>query len=358
MYSEADLNDAVAAGALPRDAVDALRAHVATKRHSPIVDEEQFRLITGFNDIFVVIAVVLAFVALARIGSEVGGLLVAAAAWGLAEFFTRRRRMALPSIVLVGGFVFGLFFGVTNLLGPSLANGFQGAMKPQFVLLIAAAVATLGAVAHWFRFRVPITVAAITGAATLTVIVGVLSALVSDETVILRILPWIVLVAGLSIFAFAMRWDLSDPERTTRRSDVAFWLHLLAAPMIAHPIFYALGLTGDLFGFSASSSDPGLVSALAAVALYLLFGLVAVVIDRRALLVSGLIYVLYAFYELVQGTVSVELGFAVAALIIASALLLLSAFWSNVRVAVLGALPQDLRRRLPHSATLLTPATA
>jgi hypothetical protein len=29
-----------------------------------------------------------------------------------------------------------------------------------------------------------------------------------------------------------MWWDSSDRARLTRRSDVAFWLHLLAAPMI------------------------------------------------------------------------------------------------------------------------------
>ena len=51
-----------------------------------------------------------------------------------------------------------------------------------------------------------------------------------------------VLLLGIGVFLFAMRWDSSDPTRTTRRSDVAFWLHLLAAPMIVHPIFTLLGL--------------------------------------------------------------------------------------------------------------------
>ena len=47
---------------------------------------------------------------------------------------------------------------------------------------------------------------------------------------------WLMFVAGLGVFAFAMRWDLQDPERITRRSDVAFWLHLAAAPLIARII--------------------------------------------------------------------------------------------------------------------------
>ena len=37
------------------------------------------------------------------------GLFVAATAWGLAEFFTRKRRMALPSIILLLAFVGGVF---------------------------------------------------------------------------------------------------------------------------------------------------------------------------------------------------------------------------------------------------------
>ena len=52
----------------------------------------------------------------------------------------------------------------------------------------------------------------------------------------------LVLFLGVGIFLFAMWWDSSDRARLTRRADVAFWLHLLAAPMIVHPIFTLLGL--------------------------------------------------------------------------------------------------------------------
>src|SRR5213079_2197997 len=93
----------------------------------------------------------------------------------------------------------------------------------------------------------------------------------------------LVLVLGIGIFLYAMWWDSSDRARLTRRSDVAFWLHLLAAPMIVHPIFTLLGLNSG----SASLSE-GLIVIL----LYLVLGLTAVAVDRRALLVSALAYVL------------------------------------------------------------------
>ena len=42
------------------------------------------------------------------VAAGVAGLLVAGSAWGLAEFFTRQRRMALPSIILMLAFVIGI----------------------------------------------------------------------------------------------------------------------------------------------------------------------------------------------------------------------------------------------------------
>ena len=128
MYSESDLQDAVAAGALTPASAQALRDHVARLRASS-VDEEHFRLLTGFNDIFVAIASVILLVAVAGLGNEVhlgittphqpsfvSGLFVAGTAWGLAEYFTRRLRMALPSILLLLAFVGGIAFTVFVLL--------------------------------------------------------------------------------------------------------------------------------------------------------------------------------------------------------------------------------------------------
>ena len=93
MYSESDIEGAVAAGAMSPEAARALRDHVATLRSAPAVDEESFRLLTGFNDIFVSIAVILTLVAIGWIGGSISaylpGFAVAAASWGLAEYFTR-----------------------------------------------------------------------------------------------------------------------------------------------------------------------------------------------------------------------------------------------------------------------------
>ncbi|RZV49294.1 MAG: hypothetical protein EX258_07650, partial [Sphingomonadaceae bacterium] len=68
MYSQQELDDAVAAGAITADSANALRAFISTQRSASIVDEEQFRLITGFNDIFVALASVILLVAVSWIG--------------------------------------------------------------------------------------------------------------------------------------------------------------------------------------------------------------------------------------------------------------------------------------------------
>jgi hypothetical protein len=135
-----------------------------------------------------------------------------------------------------------------------------------------------------------------------------------------------------------MWWDSSDRARLTRRSDVAFWLHLLAAPMIVHPIFTLLGLNNG-----SATIGEGVVVIM----LYVALGLTALAVDRRALLVSALAYVLWALADLFKRFGAVELNIALTALVIGSALLLLSAFWHQTRTAIVRPLPGGLRDKLP-----------
>lgn len=348
MYSEADLTAAVAAGVLTPAAAQALRDHVAGQRHAPQADEEHFRLITGFNDFFVSIAAIILLVAVAWIGQSIhpvmAGLFVAASAWGLAEFFTLRRRMALPSILLLLAFVGGVFGTMAGLLVENGEAWFGPRPDPRILSFVGASIALVSAGAawlHWRRFMVPITVAAGTAAMAATAI-GLIVAAIGPDMFTPNTVMALVLVAGLGVFTLAMWWDRSDRARQTRRSDVAFWLHLLAAPMIAHPLFSLLGVTdGD---------NITAVAALGVIAMYIVFGIVALAVDRRALLVSALAYVLFAMTSLFREFGAVELNVALTALVIGSALLLLSAFWQNARTLVLAILPDGVRGLVPATA--------
>ena len=346
MYSESDIEAAVAAGVLTREAASALRAHASAERAGPGVDEEDIRLVTSFNDIFVSIASMLVIGAVFGLGFTLAPVWAFAAtaitAWGLSEYFTRKRRMALPSIILlvayVGalfGFVLTLFYGATNgELLIEVGNGQSEIRSFASTAAAAAGIAAAGAWVHWRRFRVPITVAA--GAGALTVLaVALVKAAFPD---MLDNILWVVLLCGLAMFALAMWWDIGDRARVTRRSDVAFWLHLASAPLITHPIFYFSGLLRD----DATAFEAALVLVL-----YVSFGLVALAIDRRALLVSALAYVLYALNSIFTQFGAVQTNFALTALVIGSGLLMLSALWHSARRRLVGGLPAEAQAKLP-----------
>jgi len=347
MYSDADLDAAVGAGVLSADAVTKFRAFVSGQRASPGVDEEHFRLLTGFNDIFVSIAILLLLIAVGWLAHSVtsafGGVAVAAVSWGLAEYFTRRRRMALPSILLLMGFANAVFYTGFVLLG-----GFTVTVdhpSPVPTIGVPAAIAVVAVYGHWRRFMVPITPAA----GCIGLVAALVATFLSLVPAAKPFLSLFILLGGLGVFSWAMAWDMSDPTRITRRSDVAFWLHLTAAPMMVHPAFAMLGLAGlgSYFTVAGASQTADLGAAFVAVAIYLCLAVVALIIDRRALLVSALFYVLYAISTLFRAAGSLTLSLALTALVIGSGLLLLSAFWHSARAVVVKGVPTGIRARLP-----------
>jgi hypothetical protein len=251
--------------------------------------------------------------------------------------------MALPSILFMIAFAGGILGGVAGLLtgdGSADLDDTTGAM----VASAAAAITAAATWFHWRRFKVPITIAVLTAAGVGTVIALITSALPNPE----RWFPWLSLAAGLGIFGLAMVWDATDTQRKTRRSDVAFWLHLLAAPMIVHPLFVQLGIW---------NGDPSGLQVAAVLAIYVVIALIALLIDRRALMVSGLAYVLTALIQLFNQFGAVSLNVAMAAFVIGSALLLLSAFWHLARARIFALAPAAWQDRLPSAGFNPQPAS-
>ena len=169
-------------------------------------------------------------------------------------------------------------------------------------------------------------------------------AAVAAATLIFPDLPTIglrgvLLACGVIVFLLAMRFDLSDRDRATRRTDIAFWLHLLAAPLIVHSL-----IKGFLNGLGPLDARH----ALGVLAVFLGLAIVAVVIDRRALLVSGLVYAGFAFGALVRETAVGGALVPTTVVTLGAFVLALSAGWRPLRHAFLLCLPADLSRRLPH----------
>lgn len=349
MISDEVLGIAVARQILSSDQAQRLRdlGRESALPSAEPADDEKLRFITGFGDIFVTMGLGLFLGALGYFVDQGAGRLamwlsIAVAAWGLAEFFTRVRRMALPSIVLLVVFATAVFFACATGLGATFGGAgglFDGLSldRERPLPLAGAALATVAAVAvHYLRFRVPITpaAAAASGAAAL---IGLSFALAPD--VAAASLNPLLLVCGLGIFGLAMRFDLSDPSRLTRRTDIAFWLHMLAAPLIVHPL---------ISGFLDARMALDTPTAALVIVAFLALGAVAVLIDRRAMLVAGLAYAGIAFGALIReaGLTDATIPWTLFAL--GAFVLLLSAGWRTLRAAILKMLPAQFAQNLPH----------
>ena len=358
MISAKALDRAVEEAVVTREQAQRLReieAALGPAAHEPRGDEpddeESLRFVTGFADIFVTIGLLLFLGALAFLmnvntGSTLTFAGLAACAWVLAEFFTFKRRMALPSIVLLVVFVGAVLMLSLQIFGSLIPAAHAIPDRYWFVptlnpgaLAAASVVTVLLASVHYAHFRVPITIAA--GAFALCLLVFGLVA-VLDPAMNETMFNVTLLVSGFAVFALAMWFDTSDPARETRRTDIAFWLHLLAAPMIVHPL-----IRGLLHGLDGPMTTRVAVGILW---IFLLLGAVAVVIDRRAILVSGLLYAGIAF-----GTVIRALGFTgssfvtpIVLLSLGAFILILSAGWQPLRRAILRRLPTEMSRRLPR----------
>jgi hypothetical protein len=359
VLSDDDLEAAVGAGVLTQDKADALRTFAAGRRPADSAqhaDEEQFRFIRGFNDLFFAIGVVLLGGGIAGLAASVESTILygiaAVVMWGLAELLVRRMRLVLPGIVIVLFFVafVALAVPLADLLvhvphwttadetsqiyslGKLLFNG------PPDVVAIKATFMALSAAIFYARFRFPFALLLI---AVGTVLASALTAshFLSADSELSRLL---LLICGVVTFACAMRFDLSDRLRVTRRTDCAFWLHLLAAPLIVHPL---IGLvTKNMLALDT-------FAAIMIVVIAILLAVVALIIDRRALLVSALTYLGGVIAYTLSRTTSGSSTTMIATLVILGAIILaIGVAWAPLRRSVMAALPTRVANRLPPAA--------
>jgi hypothetical protein len=239
-------------------------------------------------------------------------------------------RLALPSIALAL-----MFAGGAAFLGAVLSD----LTWPKLSVVLAALGAALAAIVHERRFRVPVDWA-IAAFSLVYAVVGLVSVAAPAWSDLVR--PVLFATLGLGIFLLALRVDASDVRRETRRSDIAFWLHLVASPMIVH------GAVPLIVGAPEGMATG---QALAVLGIFAALGVVALVIDRRALLVSGLLYAGVAIGYLISQSVVKDLSASLTLLGLAVLVLGLSAGWRTLRRTLLPLLPLGALRRLVPPAT-------
>ena len=294
--TEKQLDEAVLRNIIDVDQRAALlalaRGEIAAR---PDSGEEQFRFITGFNDIFLAIGVALFITAAALTAnlfnfSPIGLAICAAALWGLSEVLTARLRRAIPSMLAAAAFVVFAVWATSGLavdLFDTNKKHLNGAIQAYAI----GTSATFWSLLYFVRFRLPFSIFLLAASIvwlgfvlSVHVVAGALS--IDDPWSLDRIPAYYALVSGLSVFAVAMMCDRVDPRRVSLKGDYGFWLHLLAAPLIVHAVmFLATGLE-----FGGLDSGATMRSALLVVVLFGLLCAVALIVNRRAVLVAALTY--------------------------------------------------------------------
>jgi hypothetical protein len=333
-----DLQAAVDAGVIDAAQAEKLRAMRGTSTpvlgpdgEPAIADEERFRFLNGFNDVFLTIGVLLVAGAfLAATSTSFFGLGWAATLavgagvfWVLSEILVGRLRAVLPGMVLSLLFVAFAASAVAVQLhwdnfkqsNWDVASELVFWRNPTLVFGLPALIASL---AYYIRFRLPF---------ALALIACFGYAVAARSLYEIGIGPSFVAIGyGILVLIVALIYDSQDPRRVTRLSDCAFWLHLVAAPLFVSPVLMLI---------KHSTNGVG-TSAIVLLTVFLL-ALFALAIDRRALLVSSLASFTVAVYDILSGGIRLPdsggapISFIMTLALVGGFVLILGVFWHPLR---------------------------
>lgn len=379
MADRGALEAAAAAGVIKAEQVGPLHDFLASSAagvSSKPGGEEDLRFIRNFHDLFLAIGIALlavglmigvfAYVTTAGIedpqtGAITTGALFAGCAalmWILGELFARRRRLFLPAIAIVLAFtLFTVFASALLYAGVLVGRDFAesgldlAGMPPELRvgILLASAMGVLAAFAFYLRFRLPFSLG-LAGAGVASFVI--IAAMVTNLEQTTRFLAPLSLVLGLLLFVAAVAFDARDPGRNTRFSDNGFWLHFAAAPLILNGAFGLVGMafgntvpaggTGALLQSAAESQGQAIAHAAITLVVVGALGVLSLLINRRALIVSTLITTGVAIGVLMDAVGIGAAGLAASVLIVLGAfVLILGGAWHTARRALLGWVKPD-----------------
>jgi len=337
-----DLRAAVGTGTITEGQARGLIALAKARsvvRDSVMKGDEPFEIFRGFNEIFVTVGLAIFFVGYSIFldynffpenllitqdgGTRAGAvhtLVLSVVAIGIicliTLYLTLRRMMVAPSILLASATAyFAAWAGAA--LAVLMIN--EVWVIPLLALVVLAA--------YWTWARIPYTLLLVS-LATLALIVAILwpegTAPDFDDFFLLSAdgpFAIVTLILGGAFFGVAMWFDQSDPHRITRRTSHAFWLHVAAAPMIVNPV------AATLFAMNTNGAEAILVLFVIALAI------IALVIDRRSFLLSGIGYIIALIVTVLDNSrAEALLGLGVI-------LVTLGTMWENIRTAIMRRLP-------------------
>ena len=339
-----DLDSALADGIITPEQAKAIRAR-RTAGTAPAADaasEEPFRLVSNFGDVFLCLGLLIlywsatGFLRVAGLDPLLiyGGFAVLF--WVLAEFFVFGAKKKFPAVVSILLFVWMLYKAATLFLGIGQAGLLEMALGR--AELAHLGILTGGLALALLRFRQPITVLALGLAGTL--LVFTLARMYMAETPARLVL----MACGIAMLCLGVLLDWQDRARTGIRHEWALWLFVLGSPLTVHPLF--VGIIGDEIAEAQPRSLEGLMSLdLSGVvwivaALALGFSLLGLLLDRRSLVASTLLYLSGVLtYASVQNGVGLTLSLGIVPLTLGILVILLGAGWTHIRRALLAIIP-------------------
>ncbi len=351
--SEDDLRAATAAGII--DEAQAARlgalAHQRAGRLAKgLPEDEPFELFKGFAEIFISVGLVLLISSAMAFAAAIGGIFaitlgLAALCWFAGTYFTLKRRMTLPSIVLVSGYSIGIGGFIVWVIDT------VGLPDEGWVIAFTGILGIAAMLFHYRSFRVPFSMF-IAGLFGLAVVFGITGTITPDDMMAgsdwetlfdLRQgggIAFGTMIFGLLAFAAGIWFDMRDPHRVGRMARSAFWLHLLAAPALVNTVMMTV------------YNVPGAPGMLLTTLGLILITIFALIIDRRSFLTAGLGY-LAAVILWVMGTGDGDLSIPTLMLVLGAIVTYLGTFWTSLRVKLMHALPNfpGKHRLPPYSET-------
>lgn len=347
MMTPEDLRAAVAAGIISEAqaaSLSALANDRAGKRASLPSEDEPFEFFRGFSEIFISVGLVILLSGVTALLAAFGGfalltlvpLACAAIAWWWAGYFTLKRRMTLPSMVLATAFGIGIvIFAFTALA--------QTGIDERMIAILGFSASALALIAWYRRFRLPFA-AFLTGAAVLAVVYSVTASAANVVGLFgtggyqalfdlgeSPAFATATLLFGIGAFLVGMWFDTRDPHRLGRHSATAFWCHLLAAPALVNTVAVTL-LNGGGSGFLAIA--------------LILIALLALVIDRRSFLTAAIAYIAIVITWVMGDNGGTAWIFTL--LLLGAFITAIGTWWVQLRAVVMRLLPDfPGKSRLP-----------
>ncbi|MCP4188829.1 MAG: hypothetical protein GY763_14590 [Gammaproteobacteria bacterium] len=304
---------------------------IETRQASPAADkqEEPLKFIHSFGDVFIALGVTLLVVAINMIGlSGYAYLLPVVGFIIVAEWLVRVRRLALPGITIL--------LAILYFVNQAIAFDHENAT------VSGLGVLSLVSLLFYLRYKMPFSLLPIAASLVAIAIVQVGVDVIEH--------PFIFTGLGLIVLIAAMSFDIRDTSRQSHLSDSAFWLHLLASPLIVHGAMMSLLFSGHSW---IKAVDKEVIIIL----FFLVFLLLALLLDRRAMLVSTQLYMVYALTQVFEGRLDSTQNVLIYVLMTVGLLVIFfGTYWYKTRRLVFGFLSgSTISRYVPDLGLLDSP---